>query len=684
MQTDSRDLGSSMLKRRPSCAVIIPTFNGAHLLRTCLKALFEHPPTECDWKAIVVDDASTDNTQEMLDGYGSAVKVVVLEQNSGFATACNEGATAADGCELMLFLNNDTIPTAGWLDALVAHLLQTPDAAAVGAKLLYPDGSIQHAGVAIGQDGWPRHLYAGFPAEHPAVNRMRRVAAITAACMLVRRDDFERVSGFDPSFHNGFEDIDLCLRLIDKGREIWYCPNSVVYHLESVTRWPTGRSQDTGENERLFAARWLGRVVADDVQHYLDDGLLGIEYGPCYPVSLSVSPYLGAVKRDGEEILGVDLILRERSRQIMDLLSARTRALLAEGSFGAQPAGKPSSGAVGRVVAAGGPRSLGSASGRHLVSLLLPVKNQERDVQELLPIVLGQSASVQLEIVAVDSGSSDGTVQALRDFGATVIRIEPSDFDHGLTRNLAAEHAHGDILLFLSGRSRPVGDRWLAPLIATLDEDPQAAGVCSRVTPPPGADVLAIKSGSRELSGAGVTERKVIGDWDAYRQMSVEERRAWLNFHTVGTALRAEVFANIPFRSVPTLGEDLQWSREVMEAGWALWHQAASVVQHGHDYTLEERFARNVDDGLANHEIIGRTLSESEISPAIRALVADDWAYLRNTLGLEGEELDRWKLESVLRRVAEMAGQWVGANHRRLPADTAAYFSGVNRTRRSR
>lgn len=669
---------------RPCCAVIIPTYNGAPLLRSCLNALFEYPPVECDWKVIVVDDASTDDTSEVLDGYGSDVSVVMLRQNSGFATACNEGALAADGCELMLFLNNDTIPTAGWLDALVAHLAHAPDAAAVGAKLLYPDGSVQHAGVTIGQDGWPRHLYAGLPAEHPAVNRTRRVAAVTAACMLVRRDDFERAGGFDPAFHNGFEDVDLCLRLLDGGREVWYCPDSVVYHLESVTRWPTGRPQDTSENERLFAGRWLGRVAADDIQHYLDDGLLGVEYGSCYPVTLSVSPHLAAVRRDGEPALAIDRILTERSRQVMDLLSAQTRTLLADRYVATPSISKSADHVVGEVVSVGRTRSLGSSNDGHLVSVLLPVKNQEQDVRELLPLVLGQSVSARLEIVAVDSGSSDGTVQALREFDATVISIDPNDFDHGLTRNLAVEQAHGDILLFLSGRARPVGDRWLAPLMATLEEDPEAAGVCSRVMPSPSADILLAKSGSAELSGASMTERKMIEDWDAYRKLSVEQRREFLNFHTVGTVVRAEVFADIQFRSVPTLGEDLLWAREVLEAGWALWHQAASVVHHSHEYTLGERFARNVDDGLANHEINGRTMTEAQVTPDVRARVAEDWTYLRDTLGLEGEELDRWKLEAALRRVAEVAGQWVGVNHRELPAGTATYFSGVNRARRNR
>src|SRR6185436_19309609 len=109
-------------------------------------------------------------------------------------------------------------------------------------KLLYPDGSVQHAGVVIGRDRWPHHLYAGFPGEHPAVQRGRPVSAVTAACMLIHRRDFAALGGFDGAYRNGYEDFDLCLRLREEGREVRYCPRSVLYHLESVTRWADDRS----------------------------------------------------------------------------------------------------------------------------------------------------------------------------------------------------------------------------------------------------------------------------------------------------------------------------------------------------------------------------------------------------------------------------------------------------------
>ena len=684
-----------MTRAMPTCAVVIPTYEGALLTRACLKALLEHRPEHCEMRVVVVDDASSDDTPELLEReYGEQVITVVHEHNRGFAVSCNDGARAAGDCEYLVFLNNDTIPTAGWLDALVDLIARTTSAAAVGAKLLFPNGTIQHAGVAICQDGWPRHLYAGFPGEHPAVNRSRAVAAATGACLLVRREDFEELKGFDSAFHNGYEDVDLCLRLGQQGREVWYCHNSVIYHLESVTRWPTGRAQDLEGNERLYDERWRGKVAPDDIQRYLEDGLLGLEYGSSYPLSVAVAPDLGVVRSDVEELAGLERLLSVRSRQVMELQAAQTRAVLGVGgpqqllgSNGSASVGASVSaggGATPKVPARGGIHELGRGVADRLVSLVLPVKNQERDVRELLPLVLAQKARARLEIVAVDSGSRDGTEAALSELGATVLRIDPTDFDHGLTRNLAAEHAEGEVLVFLSGRSRPADEHWLARLLSVLDEDPHAAGACSRVLPRPGADPLTARDGERELSGSSQRMRKAIDNWESYRALSAQERRVLLNFHTVGAALRRDAFDQIQFRSVATLGEDLLWAREVLEAGWSLWHEPASVVYHSHDYTLRELFARNVDDGVANHEINERTLVEGEVLPTIEALVCDDWSYLSDELGLTGEQLDRRRLESTLRRTAQVVGQWMGVNHRELPTGTATYFSGVRRARTSR
>ena len=672
------------------CGVVIPSYNGAHLLRTCLETLLANPPASCSWRIVVVDDASSDRTVDQLADYTDHVTVVARDRNAGFATASNDGARAAGAVDHLVFLNNDTVPIAGWLDALVETAELHPNAGAVGARLLFPNGTLQHAGVAIGQDGWPHHLYAGFPGEHPAVTKSKDVVAATAACLLFRRPLFEQLGGFDAAYHNGYEDVDLCLRLRELGHTVRYCAESVLYHLESVTRWADGQADMTGHNERLYRDRWAVQPP-DDVEHYVADGLIEVEYGSHFPVRLSVSPELATIDRDGHGPEPLERLLATRSQQVMELQSIRTRVALDrqrdEGALPApplraSPKHRTRTGGSPQLLHEGRTHQLGSGRPRHLVSVVMPLMDAGEALREILPLLLEQSATALLEIVAVDSASEDDTVAVLADFGATVIAIDPAEFDHGLTRNLAARHAQGDVLVFLNGRTRPAGADWLGPLLATLDADPSVAGVCSRVAPHPDADLLTRRDGALELSGSAERAVKRIDDWDAYRAMSVDERRVLLNFHTVSAAIRPAVLERIPFRSVRTIGEDLLWAREVIESGLTLVHEPDSLAYHSHDYSLREWFTRNVDDGVANHDINGRDLSEEEAGALARGMVASDWAYLRDDLGLDGADLERWQIQAALRRAAQAAGQWVGANHEALPPDAVTAFSRVANARR--
>jgi GT2 family glycosyltransferase len=668
------------------CAVIIPTYNGAHLLSSCLEALFAHPPERCEWEVIVVDDASDDGTAERFAAYDERLSLIAREANGGFATACNEGAAAAGEADFLVFLNNDTVPVPGWLDALADAAAAHPEAAAFGSRLLYPDGTIQHAGVMIGQDRWPRHLYAGLPGEHSAVTRPKRVAAVTAACVLVRHEIFDRLGGFDTAFLNGYEDIDLCLRMGAEGHEIRYCPDSVLYHLESITRGSNDENGHGERNSRLYLERWHDRTQPDDFEHYLADGLIEVEYADFFPIELTISPLLGAVSRGTEEDERLERLVTVRSRQVLELQSERTRAALAQRREEVKlPAPVPRrrrSGGSPQVLNTGGFHRLGGGRGRHRVSLLMPLMDAAQALRRTLPLVLGQDAAAELEIIAVDSASRDDTISALQEFDATVIAIDPAEFDHGLTRNLLAEHARGDVLVFLNQRSRPCDDRWLSALLEALDSDPSVAGASSRVLPYPDADPLTKRDGSLDPSGSPDRWVKRIEDWSEYAAMPVEQRRLLLNFHTVSAAIRADVFGQFPFQSVTTMGEDLLWAREVLEAGMALVHEPGSRVYHSHEYSLREWFMRNVDDGIANNEINGRELSDAAADALVRGMIASDWKFLREELGLEGQELEDWQVQAALRRAAQAAGQWLGVNGTTMPPAVLEAFSRVANSRR--
>ncbi len=252
-------------------SIIIPTYNNLELTQNCLESIWEHTPPRL-YELIVVDNGSEDGTGEFLEDLAAAgrVRLIANPTNLGYARACNQGARPARG-ELLVMLNNDTLATPGWLEALLEGLGGDDRVAAVGAKLLYPDDSVQHAGVAINQAGKVYHLYRHFHRDHPAVNKRREFQVVTGACLLIRRSVFFQEGLFDENFQNGFEDVDLCFRLKQSGYRIVYNPQSVVYHLESMT---PGRFDHNENNSRYFNEKWQGRAIPpDDLRYYQEDGL---------------------------------------------------------------------------------------------------------------------------------------------------------------------------------------------------------------------------------------------------------------------------------------------------------------------------------------------------------------------------------------------------------------------------
>ncbi len=269
LQASESPAGSVCGGKRFDVSIIVPVFNKVELTQQCLAALAE-VTDGVEFEVIVVDDGSTDGTQAFLQSLGGDVQIIRNECNSGFAVSCNRGAAAARG-RYLVFLNNDTIPLKGWLSAMVREVEAHPDVAVVGSKLLYPDHTIQHAGVVFSKSTFtPYHLYRTFPADHPAVNQRREFNAVTGACFLIRRELFDAVGRFDEGYRNSFEDVDLCLKVRDRGGRIIYQPASVLFHLESQS---PGRKAHDHENAERLCARWADHWwLPDEDIHYLADG----------------------------------------------------------------------------------------------------------------------------------------------------------------------------------------------------------------------------------------------------------------------------------------------------------------------------------------------------------------------------------------------------------------------------
>ncbi|MBE1426053.1 GT2 family glycosyltransferase [Desulfomicrobium macestii] len=260
-----------------STSIIIPTLNNASLIYSCIKSILK-VNTIADTDIIVIDNASTDETKFLLQNFTNSIKLITNNANLGFSKACNQGAKSSRA-DFLIFLNNDTEVTRGWLEGLLRCLHSNfpnsnfPNSnfptGIVGCKLLYPDSTVQHAGVAFSSIK-VHHIYRNFAPSHPAVNKQREFQAVTAACMLVPRKLFLSLGGFDESFINGFEDLDFCFRARSKGYKVMYTPESVVIHHESKT---PGRHDHHAHNARLFASRWLSNVDHDLDKIYAEDGL---------------------------------------------------------------------------------------------------------------------------------------------------------------------------------------------------------------------------------------------------------------------------------------------------------------------------------------------------------------------------------------------------------------------------
>ena len=246
----------------PQASVIIPVHNQLAFTLRCLQSLSQAGDTT-RFEVIVVDDASNDDSPDILPSI-VGVHYLRLPENLGFIGACNAGAKLALGA-FVVFLNNDTFVQPGWLDALLSTFDQYPDTGLAGSKLVYPDGRLQEAGGIVFSDGSASNYGRFDDPRHPRYSFVRECDYCSGAAIVLPRDIFETLGGFDHYFAPAYyEDTDLAMRVRALGRRVRYQPASVVVHYEGVS---AGTDPDRGMksfqkvNREKFFRRWQDELT---------------------------------------------------------------------------------------------------------------------------------------------------------------------------------------------------------------------------------------------------------------------------------------------------------------------------------------------------------------------------------------------------------------------------------------
>ncbi|WP_306524135.1 glycosyltransferase [Dokdonella sp.] len=250
----------------PLCSLVIPVFNKVEYTQQCVDQLRKSTPDSL-YELIFIDNASSDGTADYLAGLTGRVRVITNPDNRGFVDACNQGAALARG-RYLVFLNNDTAPLPGWLEALVGMAEGDPTVGAAGAQLVYPDGRLQEAGGLIFSDGSGWNFGRFADPLNPAYLVPAEVDYCSGAALLVRRELFERLGGFDRRYAPAYyEDTDLCFGIRSLGYKVMYCPSSTVLHFEGITAGTdlsSGFKRYQAINREKFVAKWAAELARQD------------------------------------------------------------------------------------------------------------------------------------------------------------------------------------------------------------------------------------------------------------------------------------------------------------------------------------------------------------------------------------------------------------------------------------
>jgi len=301
------------------------------------------------------------------------------------------------------------------------------------------------------------------------------------------------------------------------------------------------------------------------------------------------------------------------------------------------------------------------------VSILLPTKNGEKYLAEVLENVKKQQGNFRLcEIIAVDSGSRDRTLEILRRHQVGVWQIPPQEFGHGKTRNFAAAQARGEFLVFLTQDATPADDQWLENLLAPLREDPLVAGAFSRHRPRLNCHPMEW----HRIVAYELHSQSEIQVYTAVENPDYEQNPArYRVFANTSSVIRRAVWEQIPFPEV-AFAEDQAWAEQVLKAGYKTAYAAKSVVFHSHGYGAWVNFCRHFEHARAMRELFVQPRSlelRNCVAWALQGARADLTFWYHQNGQSKAAVLKQWAVSAVSWHLAAHLGLWLGERADALP-----------------
>jgi len=319
------------------------------------------------------------------------------------------------------------------------------------------------------------------------------------------------------------------------------------------------------------------------------------------------------------------------------------------------------------------------------ISIVILSKNEERDIGPVLDMIFKQDIDKEYEVIIIDSGSKDSTLEIARKYPVKIIEISTKEFGHSRTRNQGAQIAGGEIIVFLNADAVPIDENWLKSLTDNFKNDEKIAGVYSRIYPQANCNPLRSWEILNDISYYNKRQVKYIENFDKYRHMNPRNKRRFLAFQTISCAIKKDILLRYPFKDIE-FGEDLEWSKRIMEKGFKIIFESESVVLHSHNfyYSFIKTLKKYFDDAKLNNELfnIWSWRNFPILAGYIVFKIFRDIGYI---LSLNKDMLYKigWLFYSPVIRLAEFFGIILGANSQHLPHRLHNFFSLVSEVKKT-